>query len=171
MASGITADTCRYCFIDLDLDNHRSKLARAAAFVHATDSRYGFSSKDLRLLGGSEVKRVHDLIATDHEWSSNVNIETKPPRGGNRIVVEIFWDVAPLASENFATLCANGSCISTKEKKTKPKPVPIGSSGKPLSYRGSTMHRCIPGLVLQVSEWRKGEEERPHDDNGLCCVE
>lgn len=64
--STITANTCGYCFIDLDVDNRRHKLATAAAFVNATDSRYGFSSKDLRLLGGSELSRIHDLISVDH---------------------------------------------------------------------------------------------------------
>ena len=56
MAGLIKKDTCEYCFIDLDLNNHRSKLATAAAFVDATDSRYGFSSKNLIALGGSEVR-------------------------------------------------------------------------------------------------------------------
>ena len=46
--------------------NHRSKLNLAAAFVDATDSRYGFSSKDIRKLGGSELSRINDLIASDH---------------------------------------------------------------------------------------------------------
>lgn len=46
--SAITADACGYCFIDLDVNNYRAKLATAAAFVDATDSRYGFSFKDLR---------------------------------------------------------------------------------------------------------------------------
>lgn len=155
MASGITADSSRYCFLDIDFDNHRSKLATAAAFVDATDSRYGFSSKDLRLLGGSEVSRVKDLIVADHEWSSKGPIETKPPPGGNRIVLELFWDVTPIAAENLATLCANGSVLPPQQqavKDKKPKPVPIGASGKPLTYRGSIMHRCVPGFVLQVSK-------------------
>jgi hypothetical protein len=64
--SAINADNCGYCYIDLDLDNYRAKLATAAAFVEATDSRYGFSSKDLRYLGGSEISRIPELIATDH---------------------------------------------------------------------------------------------------------
>lgn len=38
----------------------------AASFVDATDSRYGFSSKDIRKLGGSELSRINDLIVTDH---------------------------------------------------------------------------------------------------------
>ena len=46
--------------------NYRSKLNLAAAFVDATDSRYGFSSKDIRKLGGSELSRINDLIASDH---------------------------------------------------------------------------------------------------------
>jgi hypothetical protein len=66
MSNNINADTCRYCFLDLDVDNHRKKLATAASFVNATDSRYGFTSKDLRQLGGSELSRINDLISTDH---------------------------------------------------------------------------------------------------------
>lgn len=41
-------------------------ILQTAAFVDATDSRYGFSSKDLRKLGGSEVSRLDDLISNDH---------------------------------------------------------------------------------------------------------
>lgn len=62
----VNEKTCGYCFLDLDVDNHRRKLAIGAAFVDATDSRYGFSSKDLRLLGGSELSRIHGLISVDH---------------------------------------------------------------------------------------------------------
>jgi len=157
MTSGITVDSSKYCFLDLDFNNHRDKLATAAAFVDATDSRYGFSSKDLRLLGGSEISRIRDLISTDHEWSNKATrgIATKPPVGGNRIVLELYWDVAPLACENFATLCANGSIVPGSNE-TKAKPVPVGSSGKPLTYRNSTMHRCIPGFVLQGGDFVLG---------------
>ena len=59
-----------YCFLDLDLDDSRKKLATCAAFVDSTDLTYGFSSKDLLELGGSELSRLKELIATDHEWSS-----------------------------------------------------------------------------------------------------
>lgn len=157
MASGITADTSRYCFLDLDLGHHREKLAMAAAFVDATDSRYGFTSNDLRLLGGSEIARVKDLIATDHEWSQKANaigVETRPPVGGNRIIVELYWDIAPMACENFATLCANGSVLPFSKDK-KAKPAPTGASGKPLTYRGSIMHRCVPDFVLQGGDFVK----------------
>ena len=57
----------KYCFLDIDINNHRHKLAVAAAFVNATNTRYGFSSKDLLQLGGSEVSRIQsELIQTDH---------------------------------------------------------------------------------------------------------
>jgi hypothetical protein len=46
--------------------NYRSKLALAAEFVNATNSRYGFSSNDLRKLGGSELSRIGDCIESDH---------------------------------------------------------------------------------------------------------
>lgn len=149
----MNSQTCSYCFLDIDIANHRSKLGTAAAFVDATDSRYGFSSKNFRYLGGSEIARIKDLIATDHEWASKDadcgGIVTKAPTFGQRIVVKLFWDVAPLACENFATLCANGSITPGK----KPKPPPVGECGKPLTYRGSTIHRVIPGFVIQGGDF------------------
>ena len=41
-------------------------FTQTAAFVDATDSRYGFCSKDLRKLGGSELSRIHELMTNDH---------------------------------------------------------------------------------------------------------
>lgn len=152
-SAAINAETVQYCFLDLDLDHHRAKLARAAAFVDATDSRYGFSSKDLRSLGGSELARIPELMASDHEWSSKgALVELRPPVAGNRILVKLHWDVAPLACENFATLCANGaSAISGAKQKSKP--APTGESGKPLTYRNSVVHRILPGFVLQGGDF------------------
>ena len=144
MPPTITAATAAYCFLDLDINHHRSKLATAAAFVQACDTRYGFSSGDLRNLGGSEVKRIPELLASDHEWSGK-EIVCKPTREGNRVVVRLFWDVAPLACENFATLCANGAHGSSK--------APIGDSGKPLTYRNSMVHRLVPDFVVQAGDF------------------
>jgi peptidylprolyl isomerase len=201
----INASTAPFCFIDLDIDNHRSKLARCAAFVSSTNSRYGFSSSDLRQLGGSEVARIPDLFATDHEWqsrcsvsvinssissSSNVHddsisgIAVKAPPAGNRMVIRLYWDVAPLACENFATLCWNGSFYLGKQI-----PIPIGESGKPLSYRNSNVHRIQTDFVLQAGDFIKGngsggesiykgkkfKDERPgllllHDRKGVVSM-
>jgi len=71
---------------------------------------------------------------------------------GNRIVVKLYWEVAPLACENFATLCSNGSTLSSASS-TKPKPAPIGDCGKPLTYRGCKIHRVVPGFVLQGGDF------------------
>ena len=60
------------------------------------------------------------------------------------IVLRLLWDQAPLACENFATLCANGS---------DGKPAPVGQSGKPLTYRQSTVHRVVPGFVVQGGDF------------------
>jgi cyclophilin family peptidyl-prolyl cis-trans isomerase len=192
----INASTAPFCYIDLDIDNHRSKLARCAAFVASTNSRYGFSSSDLRQLGGSEVARIPDLFATDHEWqnrcsSSSIShsddssgIAVKPPQAGNRMVIRLYWDVAPLACENFATLCWNGSSYLGKQI-----PTPIGESGKPLSYRNSIVHRIQTEFVLQAGDFIKGngsggesiykgkkfKDERPglllpHDRKGIVSM-
>jgi peptidylprolyl isomerase len=173
VSTTITAATARYCHIDLDLNHHRMKLATAAAFVHATDSRYGFSSSDLRQLGGSEWKRILPLMQTDHEWSDRAAVCTsaagveaedddddavqiRPPAAGNRIVVQLFWDVAPLACENFATLCGihnHNSSNNSKSGTNKSVTPPIGACGKPLTYQNSEVHRVIPGFILQGGDF------------------
>ena len=100
----VNSQSCQYCYIDIDCNNHRSNLAlvgivdkkatkfarsplthhayvsrchcQTAAFVDATDSRYGFCSKDLRKLGGSELSRMHELMSNDHgELIRNTSIE------------------------------------------------------------------------------------------------
>jgi peptidylprolyl isomerase len=151
----VNADNCGFCYLDVDIDGYRAKLATAAAFVNATNSRYGFSSSDLLSLGGSEVSRIPELIETDHEWSLNSKacggIVTKPPSCGNRMILRLFWDVAPMACENFATLCGNGSLLPGETGKAKP--APLGESGKPLSYRNVTVHRVVPGFVMQSGDF------------------
>lgn len=157
----LKSDAARFCFLDFDLCQSRSKLATAAAFVHATDSRYGFSSKDILSLGGSELARVLDLMDADPEWSAKTaaifgydSVEVRPPLAGNRIVVQLYWDIAPLACENFATLCDNGSKRpSPSSSGSKPRPAPIGSSGKTLTYRSSLVHRIVPNFIVQGGDF------------------
>lgn len=144
-----TVETAAYCYLDFDLDEYRSKLARAAAFVAATDTRYSFSSNHLLKLGGAEVAhRVAECYEMDHEWGGTgagvASIVTRPPSVGNRIVVQLLWDQAPLACENFATLCANGS---------DGKPPPMGQSGKPMTYRQSIVHRVVPKFIVQGGDY------------------
>jgi len=160
--SKIDSQVCPYCYIDVDINNHRSKLSVAAAFVDATDSRYGFSSKDLRKLGGSELSRIPDLMESDHEWSEKAanGIEIRPPAcaSGNRIILRLYWDIAPIACENFATLCTNGTTsltplISMSTNKVQVPKVPIGQSGKPLSYKNCPVHRIIKGFIMQSGDF------------------
>ena len=108
-------------------------------------------------------------------------IETKPPTSGQRIVVKLNWSVAPMACENFATLCNNGS-----DKKTK---IPIGECGKPLTYRGAPIHRVEKNFICQGGDFVKGngsggecvfgkrsfKDERPglltkHDRRGILAM-
>ena len=151
----------QYCFLDFDLNNERLKLATCAAFVDSTDLTYGLSSKDLMALGGSEVSRLKELISSDHVWAPKNEkcggIVTRPPLEGNRVVVKLYWDVAPMACENFATLCANGApVVLPGSKAEKAKPAPIGDSGKPLTYRHSKIHRIVPGFVFQGGDFVYG---------------
>jgi peptidylprolyl isomerase len=159
MSSGVNSKSCLFCYIDFDINNHRSNLALAAAFVDATDSRYGFSSKHLLKLGGSELSRISDSLLMDHEWGCKAKetIVTKLPQYGSRVVFRLYWDVAPLACENFATLCVNGgNSLDICSNPKKPKPAPIGESGKALTYRSSSIHRVVPGFIVQGGDFVMG---------------
>ncbi|KAL7456099.1 hypothetical protein ACHAWC_007601 [Mediolabrus comicus] len=162
MSSGVNSKSCQYTYIDFDINNTRSNLSLAAAFVDATDSRYGFSSKHLLRLGGSELSRIKESLLMDHEWGSKEgvaeeSIVTKLPPYGSRVVFRLYWDTAPLACQNFATLCVNGgNSLDISINPKKAKPAPIGESGKALTYRGSPIHRVVPGFVVQGGDFVMG---------------
>lgn len=59
-----------------------------------------------------------------------------------RVVMELFADATPKTAENFRALC-------TGEKG-------IGSSGKPLHYKGSPFHRIIPNFMCQGGDFTRG---------------
>ncbi|KAI3757210.1 hypothetical protein L6452_04744 [Arctium lappa] len=59
-----------------------------------------------------------------------------------RIVMELFADVTPKTAENFRALC-------TGEKG-------LGTSGKPLHYKGSAFHRIIPKFMCQGGDFTRG---------------
>jgi len=149
----INAATAQYCYLDFDLHGSRTRLSDTAAFVHATNTRHHFCAADLLLLGGSELARLPELVATDHEWSSRMNqndVMVRPPAYGNRVILQLDWSTAPLACENFATLCYHGSSMETGGKK---KAIPMGECGKPLSYKNSIIHRVIPQFILQGGDF------------------
>jgi cyclophilin family peptidyl-prolyl cis-trans isomerase len=69
----------------------------------------------------------------------DISIDGTP---SGRLVFELFADVVPKTAENFRALC-------TGEKG-------LGSSGKPLSYKGSAFHRIIPDFMCQGGDFTAG---------------
>jgi peptidylprolyl isomerase len=69
----------------------------------------------------------------------DITIGDKP---AGKITFELFADTVPKTAENFRALC-------TGEKG-------IGKSGKALHYKGSRLHRIIPGFMCQGGDFTRG---------------
>ena len=78
-------------------------------------------------------------MVTNPKVFFDISIGGKP---AGRIEFELFNSVVPITAENFRALC-------TGEKG-------IGSSGKPLHFKGSIFHRIIPGFMCQGGDFTKG---------------
>jgi peptidylprolyl isomerase len=79
------------------------------------------------------------MAADNPKVALDVTIGGEP---AGTITIELFADVVPKTAENFRALC-------TGEKGT-------GKSGKPLSYKGSSFHRIIPGFMIQGGDFTRG---------------
>ncbi|KAK0235734.1 cyclophilin-like domain-containing protein [Armillaria nabsnona] len=89
-----------------------------------------------------------------------------------RVIFELFSDTAPKTSENFRALCTGEKGVS--------------SSGVPLYYKNSVLHRCIKDFMIQGGDFTKrngtgGESiyggmfpdedlTRPLDSEALLCM-
>jgi cyclophilin family peptidyl-prolyl cis-trans isomerase len=127
-------------FLDIDIDSRREKYARAAAFVEATDLRYGFSSKDIAELGGGEKQRVLECYQDDFDWSGKGPIEIEPAES-ERLVLELFDAKAPLAVENFKALCTGERGVSKN------------CGNVPYHYKGVRFHRVVEGFMAQGGDF------------------
>ena len=129
-------------FLDIDINNQRAAYARAVSFVSSCSLKYGLSSDSLAELGGSERARLPELIASDHAWAAKGRFALDPAPA-ERIVVELFEAAAPTCVANFVALCTG-----TKGK--------AKGSGLPLHYKGSVLHRIVPGFMVQGGDFTHG---------------
>lgn len=129
------------CYLDIDIDDARTKHQRLIDFLAAKNLAYGLSSNLLSELGGSEKARLPELYEADYEWSAKGEmLMALPPQ---RIVVELDEKRAPLACENFKALCTG--------EKGKSK-----QSGKILHYKNCPFHRIVKGFVAQGGDITTG---------------
>ncbi|XP_022771175.1 peptidyl-prolyl cis-trans isomerase CYP63-like isoform X2 [Durio zibethinus] len=77
-----------------------------------------------------------------------------------RIFIELLADVVPKTVENFRALCTGEKGIGK-------------STGKPLHYKGSFLHRIIKGFMAQGGDFSKGNDENfklAHDGPGVLSM-
>jgi len=121
-------------WLDIDINETRAAYARAQEFVAARNLAYHLSSDRLEMLQGAEKRRVKDqLYPADFDWSKKGRIAVVMPP--ERITFELWPEVAPLAVQNFISLCTGHKGI--------------GGGGKPLFYRGCNVHRIVKDFIVQ----------------------
>lgn len=140
-AQKLVKDGKLLCWIDIDVNASRDAYQRAVDFVAAKNLAYNLSSNWLPELGGSELKRVKEtLYPSDFEWSQKGRISMKMPP--QRVIIELWPEVAPLAVENFVALV-----LGNRGKGQE--------SGCQMTYVGCSFHRVIKGFVAQGGDFVK----------------
>mmetsp|Transcript_20425 Transcript_20425/g.34220 ORF Transcript_20425/g.34220 Transcript_20425/m.34220 type:complete len:254 (-) Transcript_20425:600-1361(-) len=125
-------------WIEVDINNTRQAYQTACDFVAARNFACNLTSNNLEELGGSEKKRVKEVLyPNDFEWSQKGRICLKMPP--ERITFELYPERSPLAVENFIALIKGNKGI--------------GDSGRPLHYKGCCFHRVIKGFVAQGGDF------------------
>jgi cyclophilin family peptidyl-prolyl cis-trans isomerase len=129
------------CWLDIDINDTRAAYQRAVDFVGAKNLAYSLTSNWLPELGGSEAKRVKEVLyPNDYDWAQKGRCAVRLPP--SRIYVELWPEVAPLAVENFVALI-----LGNRGKGQE--------SGCALSYRGCHFHRIVKGFVAQGGDFVK----------------
>mmetsp|Transcript_95573 Transcript_95573/g.270581 ORF Transcript_95573/g.270581 Transcript_95573/m.270581 type:complete len:281 (-) Transcript_95573:50-892(-) len=121
-------------WLEIDINDTRAAYQLAKDFVAAKNLAYNLSSDLLERLSGSEKKRVKaDLFPSCFEWASRGRIAVVMPP--ERITFELWPDVAPLAVQNFLSLCTGHKGV--------------GGGGKPLHYKSCNVHRIVKDFIVQ----------------------
>jgi peptidylprolyl isomerase len=129
-------------YLDIDINGHRAAHALACEFVEKNSLKYGLSSKVLAELGGSERARLPELFAADYAFAARGRLELLPAPH-ERLTLALHAAAAPTCADNFLRLC-EGSRGKAK------------GSGLPLHYRGSPLHRLVPGKFVQGGDFSHG---------------
>lgn len=123
-----------HAWLEIDINETRAAYQTAKDFVASRNLAYSLSSDRLEMLSGSEKKRVKDMLyPSDFDWSKKGRIAVVMPP--ERITFELWPDLAPLAVQNFLSLCTGHKGV--------------GGGGRQLHYKGCNVHRIVKDYIVQ----------------------
>lgn len=154
-------------FMDIDVDESRERYRLAEWFVETWGESHGLARKGQRLedlrkenrerpvklrekmkairrafrdsyVAQEEAKKR--LVAATKRGESPLMCRTKP--ANERIIIEMYDDISPLATKNF--------CLLARGVPGEGGKIKIGKGGKPLSYVGVPFHRVVLGKDLRI---------------------
>ncbi|CAL5223217.1 g5694 [Coccomyxa viridis] len=138
-------------FLDIDIGDREAYDREGAAhkvtadYLTSVGSQYGLPDR-LEELDGEGRETLQEAFKADPSWSKKAAFTPIAPKNirAGRLIVELYTEEAPKASENFRCLCTGEKGVGKASKKA-------------LHYKGTKFHRIVKGFVCQGGDIVRGD--------------